>query len=139
MAAKNNLQDRHDFMQELHSSSYQRSMIAEINTAYNPGLVVMDGVEAFISGGPDNGDRVSSQVVLAGTDRVAIDAVGVALLRYHGCKTDVSKGKIFEQEQIARAVALDIGIDSPGKIELLTGDPESAAYAEQIKAILLQG
>lgn len=139
MAAKNNLRDRHDFMQELHSSSYQRSMIAEINTAYDPGLVVMDGVEAFISGGPDNGDRVSSQVVLAGTDRVAMDAVGVALLRYHGCKTDVAKGKIFEQEQIARAVALDIGIDSPGKIELLTGDPESAAYAEQIKAILLQG
>jgi uncharacterized protein (DUF362 family) len=114
-------------------------MIAEINTAYDPGLVVMDGVEAFISGGPDNGDRVSSQVVLAGTDRVAMDAIGVAILRYHGCKTDVAKGKIFEQEQIARAVALDIGIDSPGKIKLLTGDPESAAYAEQIKAILLQG
>ena len=82
---------------------------------------------------------MSSQVVLAGTDRVAMDAVGVALLRYHGCKTDVAKGKIFEQEQIARAVALELGIDNPENIELLTGDQESAAYAEEIKAILQGG
>lgn len=139
MAAKNNLRDRHDFMQELHASDYQRTMIAEINTAYQPGLVIMDGVEAFISGGPDNGERVASQVVLAGTDRVALDAVGVALLRYHGCQTDVARGKIFQQEQIARAVALGLGIDSPEKIELLTGDRDSTAYAEQIEDILLGG
>ena len=33
--------------------SHQRRMIAEINTAYTPALIVMDGVEAFISGGPE--------------------------------------------------------------------------------------
>lgn len=139
MVAKNDQRHSHDFMQELHSSDYQRAMIAEINTAYSPGLVILDGVEAFISGGPANGERVSSQVILAGTDRIAIDAVGVALLRYHGCQTNVAKGEIFQQEQIARAIELSLGIDKPEKIELITGDPESAAYAEQIKDILLKG
>ncbi len=139
MVAKHNLRDRHDFMQELHGSDDQRVMIAEINTAYTPELVILDGVEAFISGGPANGERVFSQVVLAGTDRVAIDAIGVALLRYHGCQTNVAQGEIFHQEQIARAVELGLGVDSPEKIELITGDTDSAAYAEQIKDILLSG
>ena len=77
-------------------------------------------------------------MVLAGTDRIAIDAVGVALLRYFGCKTKVADGPVFQQDQIARAVSLGLGIDGPEKIELITYDPDSAAYAESIKDILLQ-
>ena len=137
MVAKRNLVDDHDFMRELHSSPHQRRMIAEINTAYTPDLVVMDAVECFVDGGPANGRKASSEVVLAGTDRVALDAVGVALLRYHGCKTEVARGKIFQQDQIKRAVQLGLGVDKPGKIELITGDAESAAYAAQIQEVLL--
>lgn len=137
MVAKYSLVDNYDFMRELHSSPHQRKMIAEINTAYTPDLIVLDGVEAFIDGGPANGKRVLSEVVLAGKDRVAVDAVGVALLRFHGCRTEVSHGKIFQQEQLKRAVQLGLGVDSPDKIDLLTGDSESAAYAAQIKEILL--
>lgn len=126
----------YNYMRELHSSIHQRRMIAEINTAYQPDLIVLDGVEAFVDGGPDQGKKVNANVILAGTDRVAIDAVGVALLRYFGTTEVVSQGTIFEQEQIARAVELGIGIDSPAKIELMTGDPASAAYAKQIQEIL---
>ncbi len=139
MVAKRNLQDDHDFMQELHASPHQHRMIAEINAAYAPVLVVLDGLEAFISGGPDMGERVSPEVILAGTDRVALDATGVALLRYFGCKTEAGQGKIFQQEQIARAVDLGLGVDSPEKIEFLTGDPESAAFSEKIEEVLLVG
>jgi uncharacterized protein (DUF362 family) len=137
MVAKHNLVDNYDFMRELHSSPHQRRMIAEINTAYTPSLIVLDGVEAFISGGPDNGGRALSEVVLAGTDRVAIDAVGVALLRYHGCQTEVARGKIFQQDQIKRAVQLGLGVESPHKIEFLTGDDDSAAYATRIQQVLV--
>jgi uncharacterized protein (DUF362 family) len=139
MAAKRYPSEDYNFMEELHSSPHQRRMIAEINTAYSPFLVILDGVEAFISGGPDAGERVSSEVILAGTDRVAIDVVGIALLRYWGCKTEVSRGKIFEQEQIATAVDLGLGVDSPDKIEFLTGDENSASYSEEIRQILLAG
>lgn len=126
----------YNFMRELHSSPDQRRMIAEINTAYKPDLIVLDGVQAFTNGGPDQGKMVQSNVILAGTDRVAIDAVGVALLRHFGTTPEVSQGAIFDQEQIARAVQLKIGVTSPKQIELVTGDKESAEYAKQIRAVL---
>jgi uncharacterized protein (DUF362 family) len=139
MVAKRHPQEDYDFMRELHDSSHQRRMIAEINAAYSPALVVLDGVEAFISGGPDRGKRASPEVVLAGTDRIALDAAGIALLRHAGCKTEAARGKIFQQEQIAMAIELGLGVDGPEKIEFLTGDADSAAYSEQIKQILQAG
>jgi uncharacterized protein (DUF362 family) len=139
MVAKHYPGESYNYMNELHQSSHQRRMIAEINTAYSPSLIVIDGVEAFISGGPDRGERVSPGVVLAGTDRVALDAVGVALLRYHGCTTEAGRGKIWEQEQIARAVELGLGAESPEKIQTLTDDDESAVYGERILEVLKAG
>ncbi len=128
-----------NYMSELHGSGHQRRMIAEINTAYAPDLIVLDGVQAFVNGGPATGDVVDSRVILAGTDRVAIDAVGVAILRHFGTTEEVERGPIFEQEQIARAVELGLGVDSPDKIALITGDPASAAYAAAIGDVLMAG
>jgi uncharacterized protein (DUF362 family) len=126
----------YNYMNELHNSAHQRHMIAEINTAYAPDLIVLDGVQAFVTGGPDTGQLVNSQVILAGTDRVALDAVGVAILRYFGTTAEVARGSIFEQEQIARAVELGLGVTSPDQIELITDDPASAAYAADIRGVL---
>ncbi|HEY1940289.1 MAG TPA: DUF362 domain-containing protein [Candidatus Angelobacter sp.] len=136
LAAKYVPGNSYNFMRELHSSPHQRDMIAEINTAYKPDLILLDGVQAFTNGGPDQGKMVQSNVILAGTDRVAIDAVGVALLRHFGTTPEVSQGAIFEQEQIARAVQLKIGVSSPKQIELVTDDRESAEYAKLIRAVL---
>jgi len=136
LAAKLVPGNSYNFMRELHSSPHQRHMIAEINTAYKPDLILLDGVQAFTNGGHDQGKMVQSNVILAGTDRVAIDAVGVALLRHFGTTPEVSQGAIFEQEQIARAVQLKIGVSSPKQIELVTGDRDSAEYAKQIRAVL---
>lgn len=127
----------HNYMTELHNSPYQRHMIAEVNTAYQPALIVMDGVEAFVEGGPATGKKVAANVVLAATDRVALDAVGVALLRMFGTTPEVSTGRVFEQTQIARAVELGLGVTSPEEIAFLTGDPDSAAYAADIQRVLL--
>ena len=136
LAAKRVPDDSYNYMSELHSSQHQRRMIAEINAAYQPALVVLDGVDAFVNGGPDKGKEVNAQVILAGTDRIAIDAVGVALLRHYGTTEEVSRGRVFEQEQIARAVELGLGVSGPDQIELITGDQASAEYARKIKAIL---
>jgi uncharacterized protein (DUF362 family) len=125
------------YMSELHTSPYQREMIAEINAAYSTDLVVMDGIEAFIDGGPAQGTRADANVVLAGSDRVAIDAVGVAILRSLGTTPDVSQGRVFEQAQIGRAAELGLGVRSPEEIELVTDDAESRAFADKIKEILL--
>ena len=127
------------YMGELHKSPDQRQMIAEINTAYSPDLIVLDGVDAFVDGGPANGTRMEADVILAGTDRVAIDAVGVAILRLLGTTPEVSRGPIFEQGQIARAVELGLGTTSPAQIQLITDDSGSEAYADRITSILSEG
>jgi len=127
------------YMNELHSSPYQRQMIAEINTAYSPDVVVLDGVEAFVEGGPHIGKRVNANVILAGTDRVAIDAVGVSILRLLGTTPEVSKGKIFEQDQIKRAAELGLGVNSADQIEIVTGDKESEEYADKVREVLGKG
>ena len=127
------------YMKELHSSPYQRQMIAEINTAYSPNLVILEGVEAFVDGGPASGTRVEAGVMLASTDRVAIDAVGVAILRLLGTTPEVSRGAIFDQDQIARAAELGLGVPSAEEIELVTGDAESEAFAAHVSEILARG
>jgi uncharacterized protein (DUF362 family) len=136
LAAKYVPGNPYNFMRELHSSPNQRRMIAEINTAYRPDLIVLDGVQAFVNGGPEQGKLVESNVILAGTDRIAVDAVGVALLRHFGTTPEVSQGAIFDQDQIARAVQLKIGISGPSQIELVSRDKESAEYAKPIRALL---
>lgn len=129
----------HDYMTELHNSPHQRRMIAEINTAYTPDLVLLDGMAAFIDGGPERGTEVAPGVLLASTDRVAIDCVGVAILRHYGTTPQVAQGPIFAQEQIARAAELGLGVDRPQDIRLITSDRRSAEFARQIDEILAQG
>ena len=129
----------HDFMRELHGESqgHQRRMIAEINLCYKPELIVMDAIECFTDRGPHDGLRANPNVVLASTDRVAIDAVGVSILREKGTTEVVSGGSVFQQEQLARAAELGIGVDSPEKIEFVTADSESRRYADQLRGILM--
>ncbi|MBY8998364.1 MAG: DUF362 domain-containing protein, partial [Candidatus Thorarchaeota archaeon] len=126
--------DGYSYMNELHSSPHQRKMIAEINAAYKWDLVIMDGVVSFVDGGPMEGTRRDANVFVAGTDKIAIDAVGVALLRMLGTTPNVSEGPIFEQEQIARAVELGIGVSSFDEIKFLTDSSESNVLVEKIKA-----
>jgi uncharacterized protein (DUF362 family) len=113
---------RHN-MGELHSSSLNmRKMVAEINQAYAPALIVLDGIEAFTDQGPMTGTRKRADVILAGTDRVAIDAVGIAVLKHLGSNKAIMDKKIFEQEQIAHAVELKLGASTPDEIEIVTSD-----------------
>jgi uncharacterized protein (DUF362 family) len=128
----------YNYMNELHGSPDQRLMIAEINTAYAPALIVLDGVEAFIDRGPDTGTKVWGEVVIAGTDRVALDAVGLALLRSLGYRGAAAQGPIFQQDQIRRAVELGLGVPGPEKIRLLTSDDASRAYADSLLDFLHQ-
>jgi uncharacterized protein (DUF362 family) len=129
-----------DIRMGMHSDSINiRKMIAEINTAFTPQLIVMDGVDIFVDGGPMAGKLVNAGVIVAGTDRIAVDAVGLAILKHHGSNDAIMSKKIFEQEQIARAVEIGLGVQSPDKIEIVTGDSESRDYAGKLKEILARG
>jgi uncharacterized protein (DUF362 family) len=127
-------------MTELHSSILSmRKMIAEINTAYRPDLVVLDGIDAFVDKGPSHGPIKQGNVILAGTDRIAIDAVGIAVLKELGSNKAIMDKKIFEQEQISRACELGLGVSGPEDIEIVTDDEAGRRYAERLRSILMKG
>jgi uncharacterized protein (DUF362 family) len=139
MVAKYGPRDNYNYMSELHGSSHQRQMIAEINQLYRPSLIVLDGLEGFTDGGPESGTLVKPQVMLLGADRVAIDAVGVAILRIHGGNATISRGRVFDQEQIAGAARLGLGAAAPNQIDLVTDDPESRKVADRVREVLHKG
>lgn len=128
-----------EYMKELHGSPHQRRMIAEINAPFKPALVVLDGIDTFVDGGPMTGKKAKGDVFLASTDRVAIDAVGVAILKSLGSNSAIMTPKVFEQEQIARAAEIGLGASSPSEIELMAADQASGPMRDKIAGILAQG
>jgi uncharacterized protein (DUF362 family) len=114
-------------------------MIAEINASFRPDLIVLDGIDAFVDGGPMTGKRAKGNVFLASTDRVAIDAVGVAILKLLGSNDRIMKPKVFEQEQIARAVELGLGAQSVSEIEVIPADDQSRGYRDRVVEVLKEG
>jgi uncharacterized protein (DUF362 family) len=128
-----------DYMRELHTSPHQRKLIAEINQPFAPQLVVLDGVDAFVDGGPATGKSAKGDVFLASSDRVAMDAVGVAVLKHLGSNSVIMNTPIFKQEQIARAVELGLGVSSPADIDLMAADENSKEYRDRVQTVLNQG
>ena len=116
-----------------------RRMIAELNAGYRPQLVVADGVSAFTDGGPSSGELKDGNVVLVGDDRVAVDAVGLAVLKDLGANERIMGPRIWAQEQVARAVELNLGARGPDDIEIVTGDAASREYATRLERILALG
>jgi uncharacterized protein (DUF362 family) len=123
----------------MHRSPDMLQMIAELNSGYRPHLIVLDGVAAFTDGGPSHGDLKAGNVVLAGDDRIAVDAVGLAMLKSLGANDAIMGRRIFEQPQIARAVALGLGAGGPDGIEIVTADAASAALADSLRGIIARG
>jgi uncharacterized protein (DUF362 family) len=123
----------------MHRSPDMRRMIAELNQGYVPQLIVMDGIETFTDGGPSSGELKRGNVVVAGTDRVAIDAVGLAVLKGLGSNEAIMGTPIFAQEQMARAVEVGLGIGGPEEIQLVSDDDAGTAYATRLEGILAEG
>ena len=125
-----------DLMRQLHGSPHQRLMIAEINQAFSPELVVLDGVDAFVDGGPASGTRVRGAIMLASADRTAIDATAVAALKDLGANQAITGTRVFDHDQIRRAVELGLGASSPDEINLLAVDQGSRDLTDRLRVIL---
>jgi uncharacterized protein (DUF362 family) len=123
----------------MHRSPDMRRMIAELNQGYVPDLIILDGIEAFTDGGPSQGTLKQGNVMVAGSDRVAVDAVGVAILKELGSNDAIMGAPIFQQEQMARAVEVGLGVSGPGEIDLVSDDGEGEAYVAVLEGILAEG
>jgi len=123
----------------MHRSPDMRRMIAELNQGYTPRLIIMDGVDAFVDGGPSRGTLAHPNVMIAGTDRVAVDAVGLAVLKEMGSNDTIMGTPIFQQEQMVRAVEVGLGVRGPEEIEVVSDDEAGRTYAARLTEILAQG
>lgn len=68
---------RNIFHQQIHT------IIAELAQMIRPTLVILDGTQSMMANGPTGGsldDLKATQTMIAGTDPVAVDALGVTLL-----------------------------------------------------------
>ena len=126
----------YDYMWELHGSPFQRQMIAEINCSYDLDFVLMDGIKAFVTGGPEKGTLVEPKLLLASRDRVAIDAVGAAILKMYGAKGKVGEAEVFEQDQLKRAAELGFGVKSVAEIHLEPLNDETGLETDKIERVL---
>ncbi len=129
----------YQYMGELHQSFHQQEMIAEINQPFSPDIIVLDGIDVFTDGGPATGKRAKGNIFLASTDRVAIDAVGVAVLKTLGSNKAIMQQKIFDQRQIARASELGIGVSSFSEIDIISADQKSMAFRDEVVRTLSYG
>jgi uncharacterized protein (DUF362 family) len=81
--------------------------IAELNKIINPDLVIMDARKCFINKGPAEGKVGEPGLVLASTDRVAIDIEGIKIIQSFN-RNSLKGINPLELPQIKRA--LEIGI-----------------------------
>lgn len=90
----------------MHTGHLQEK-IAELNTLFNPTLIVMDARKCYISGGPSSGVEESPGVILASTGRVAIDIEGVRIIKgfRNNSLQDIDP---YELPQIKKAIELGI-------------------------------
>jgi len=91
-----------------HQSPDMRNLIAELNLGNSTDLVILDGMKCFVIGGPATGTCKESDVIIAGSDRVAVDALGVSILKFHNA-VGIKDVPVKDQEQIKRASEIEIG------------------------------
>ncbi len=136
IAKHSSIDPQHNYMEELHSSPHQCSMIAEVNQIYSPQLLIMDVVQTFIEGGPESGRITNPGIIAASRDSVAVDAVGIAILRHFGAEFPLDRGTVFDQKQIKRSVEIGLGVRSAKQIHLIADDDESRILASRLSNLL---
>jgi uncharacterized protein (DUF362 family) len=121
----------------LHSKEREKdcfgSMISEIHLGRKPSFLVMDATKVFVSGGPSHGDLAEPGLVIASSDLVANDVIGLALLKTLGTIEEIQKKSVWDQPQIKRGVELGLGVKGPAEIILRTYNiPEQEKIRKQL-------
>jgi len=81
---------------------------------------------------------VAPGVFVASTDRCALDATAIALLRLHGMKGPAATGPIARTDQLARALELGLGA-APTAVDVVATSPAAADVAKRLSAMLAEG
>jgi uncharacterized protein (DUF362 family) len=117
---------------KVHDTNVLFDQVAQINKAFTPSLVIADGYQAVISGGPTKNDKPSGapatwkggitgdpKVFIVSTDRIAADVAGIAVLQTLSPAYEaIMKTKPFASPVIKAAVAAGLGIADASAFDL---------------------
>lgn len=120
--------------------------IAVLNGAFDPLMTILDARFALVNGGPEGiqDDAVLTEpgLIMASKDRVAMDALGAALLQLWLGRVGVPKpdaGHPFlsgtdawDMPQIKHGIALGLGATGPDEVELAFDDVDDAVLLEAL-------
>ena len=93
-------------------------MIAEANLVYKPDFYLSDATKCFVTDGPNVGTLREPGIVIATSDVIANDVVGLGLLKTLGTIDKIQDRPVWEQPQIKRAVELGLGVTSRKDIQI---------------------
>lgn len=118
-------------------ASRWEEIVAELNLAYAPDLNVIDGTRAMVAGGPWSGEEETPGLILASTDRIAADVIGLSLIRHFGRWRPVTEVSVWQQKQIGRAAELGLGIRDPNSLSLETAllEGDEAGFTKLVSSL----
>jgi len=122
--------DRRQLPHGQHRDVLFGNMIAESNLVHRPNFYISDATKCFVTGGPDLGTMREPDIVLASSDVVANDVLGLALLKTLGTVPKIQEHSVWAQPQIKRAVELGLGAHSREEITV------KSSGVEEIEEIL---
>lgn len=100
------------------------NMIAESNLVYMPDFYISDATKCFVTDGPNLGTLREPDIVLASSDVIANDTVGLALLKTLGTISRIQEHSVWAQPQIIRAVELELGVHGREEITIKSSGVE---------------
>ena len=94
--------------------------LPELHLGLREDFIVLDASRCNLTNGPYPGEQADSNLIVASTDPIAVDATGVAVLKYWMAQRNINNNDIrgisvWDQPQIARALQIGIGISSPSE------------------------
>jgi uncharacterized protein (DUF362 family) len=112
--------------------------VLDLADAKGVDVVVLDDLESDRWRREDSSDSHWQDGFLFPDVFADADAVGVAVLRGYDTRTAVAEGPVFEQEQIARAAALGLGVTGPEDVRVVpvneAAEDVAAAITERIQS-----
>jgi len=114
----------------MHLPNGFKARIAELNLVFKPAAIVVDARRAVVSMGPDVGKQKEAGLLLAGRDPVAVDAVGLAVLKTLGTVNRIQDHPVWKLPVLARAAELGIGARGPGEIQLVSPETDSKILSD---------
>lgn len=114
-----------------------QEIVAEVNRAIHPDLNIIDATTIMVAGGPHAGTPQSAGLVLASGDRIAGDAVGLALIKRAALWDEVGRVSVWAQRQIRHAQRYGLGAAGPDALALAPRrlDGDAAAFDATLAAI----